>query len=117
MVANRNEFVKKHNIASYRNRDSLPKKLHRETYVMVDKDGYKMNMDEKMIKSFRRGVNDCEARDHAEYYSIKGSKGKQILSVFSMNVSEKYHTAILQHGYTEQNPHICFVSKDLHQLD
>ena len=104
IVANRNEFVKKHNIRSYRNSSTLPKKLCQHIYVMVDQDGNKKEMDKKMIRSFSHGVNDRMARDHAEYYSIKGSKGKQILSVFSMNASDEHHATILDHGYTEDKP-------------
>ena len=100
IVSNRNEFVKKHNIGSYRHSSTLPKKLCQHIYVMVGQDGNKKEMDKKMMKSFSHGVNDFMGRDHAEYYSIKGSKGKQ----FSMHASEKHHTIILQYGYTQQNP-------------
>ena len=104
IVANRNEFVKKHNIGSHRQSSTLLKKLCQHIYVMVDQDGKKKEMDKKMIRSFSHGVNDRMARDHAEYYSIKGSRGKQILSVFSMHASEKRHATILDHGYTEHKP-------------
>jgi len=104
IAENRNELIKIHNIGSYRTRCSLPKKLYQHIYVMVDQDGNKKEMDKRMIRSFSHGVNDRMGRDHAEYYSIKGSKGKQILSVFSMNASDEHHATILDHGYTEHKP-------------
>jgi len=55
-----------------------------------------------------RYENDHSNRDHTEYYNIKGSNSKEILSIFSMCLGngEDPHfanktKAILEHGYCE----------------
>jgi len=111
IIENRNLFLRQNNLSTYRKNSTIPKKKLKDIYIMLDENDNRLPHTEKMLKGFMRYENDHSNRDHAEYYNIKGSKNKEILSVFSMylgNGEDPYFAnkikAILEHGYSEVPP-------------
>ena len=103
IINNRNYFVEKYNISGYKSIRSTTQKMAKKTFIFHD-EKYKKIAPPKHIHKACFIWNAGMKRDHVEHYTIKGTKGKSFIEVFSQHKYEYLHDVILEHGYIEVPP-------------
>jgi hypothetical protein len=103
IVENRNKFVEKYNIISYKDTDNISRLNKSKCFIFHDKDYNKIEPPKDILK---KGFewNAGMAKDHIEYWTIGGNYNKSFITLFSQRKEDCNHQLILDHGYIEIAP-------------
>jgi len=103
IIENRNNFVEKYDISSYKDTRNMSQIMKKKTFIFHD--GY-YNKIAPPKDIHKQGFvwNAGMSKDHIEYYTIRGKKEKSFIAIFSQRKEDNKHDLILAHGYIEVPP-------------
>jgi len=103
IVDNRNKFVEKYNITSYKDTSKISQKNKKKCFVFHDDLYNKIEPPKDLHKEWFKW-NAGMDKDHIEYWMMGGTKNKSFIALFSQRKDDCTHDVILAHGYIEIDP-------------